>query len=152
MKELWYLGLTRNDEKVYLEEFSWDCGWYWGGGYICTAHKNVTENQVLHGQCSMHTHFDSFFKKDGMCFIDVKKSIFKTSYLSTRQWWRLADLFEQFYALKAAAGIYKHGGHQTSYGRTYAETDSEMAAKLNKQIEHVIIPEIRKLLIKVRKD
>ena len=35
-KTKWYLGKTKgiNPEPVYLEDFEWHCGWYWGGGYI----------------------------------------------------------------------------------------------------------------------
>ena len=29
------LGYTKYDHKpIYLDGFSWDCGWYWGGGHI----------------------------------------------------------------------------------------------------------------------
>ena len=29
------LGYTKYDHKpIYLDGFSWDCGWYWGFGYL----------------------------------------------------------------------------------------------------------------------
>jgi hypothetical protein len=35
-----YLGRLKDEspynQKVYLTGFSWDCQWYWGGGYIRT--------------------------------------------------------------------------------------------------------------------
>jgi len=46
------LGYTKRKqygtrEPVYLEGFKWDCGWYWGGGYI--------------GNSKFHAHFNGAF-------------------------------------------------------------------------------------------
>jgi hypothetical protein len=160
----WFLGNTKGSrpEPVYLEDFSWECDWYWGGGYI----SNI----------NFHTHFDS-------CFLDVPdirghclgnfvtpwsanrsaKSIVVNNGCSiwedlstfldnpqytSQQWWRIKDLFKQFYTLKEAAGVFQYGGHCTSNGRNPLELNKEMANKINKHIETVIIPEIRKALNK----
>jgi len=166
-KTRWYLGnLKDNDgkrERVYLEDFKWECDWYWGGGCVTTRH--------------MHTHFDG-------CFLEVpdirghplgnfvtpwtkledyrKKSekimsngcavweplgfFLDNPKYTERQWWRIKDLFKQFYAIKAAAECFQHGGHCTQDARSEWEINKEMAAKLNAHIETVIIPEIRKAL------
>ena len=51
-KKRWLLGYTKstqygNREAVYLRDFTWDCDWYWGGGYI--------------GNSEFHAHFDGAF-------------------------------------------------------------------------------------------
>lgn len=158
----WYLGNLKNTfEKVYLEDFEWQCGWYWGGGYV--------------GNKDFHCHFDGCFlkvpdirghslgnfvtpwnntDKKGIvisngcsvwenldCFLD------NTQY-NARQWWRIKDLFKQFYTLKAAAEVFQYGGHCTSDNRDPREINKDMAATLNKHIENVIIPLIRGALNK----
>ena len=43
-----FLGFIKGTiEPVYLNGFSWDCGWYWGGGYI--------------GNTRFHAHFNGAF-------------------------------------------------------------------------------------------
>lgn len=162
MKNKTYLGRTKDGtDKVFLEDFSWDCGWYWGGGYI--------------GNNNFHCHFDG-------CFLDVpderghplgrfttpwnEKAKVK-GYVVLRNgcaiwegietflndvpehiknnWWRIKDLFKQFYTLKNAAEVYQYGGRCSDKGRTEKEINKKMANAINKHIEKVIIPEIRKV-------
>ncbi len=47
-KDKWYLGkLIGTGSRVYLEDFSWNCNWYWGGGYLINSR--------------FHAHFDGAF-------------------------------------------------------------------------------------------
>lgn len=157
-----YLGITKHwgeyNERIYLTGFRWNCEWYWGGGYI--ESKN------------MHTHFDSCFlkvpdirghslgnfctpwnKKEGYIEINNGCSIWEDlsfflddAQFNSKQWWRIKDLYKQFYAYKNAAECFKLGGHCTSNGRNEAEKLPEMNTAINKHIETVIIPEIIKAL------
>jgi hypothetical protein len=154
-KKAYLLGIV-NGEKEYLIEPSWDCGWYWGGGYLSSR--------------SMHTHFNSCFldipdirghslgnfvtpwdrKKDAVvisngCSVWEDITTFLDDvpgYLTGKNWWRIKDLYKQFYRLRDAAEVFQYGGHCTSDGRTEAEINHEMAARINGHIELVIIPEI----------
>lgn len=161
----WLLGTLKGKlTPVYLEDFKWDCGWYWGGGYITTH--------------NMHTHFDSCFLetidsrghslghffdpwtrppdylkeknitriKNGACAWEPLSTFLDNAQYDSSEWWRIKDLFKQFYTLRDAAKVFQYGGHCTSDGRTDAEINKTMADKINKQIETVIIPEIRKML------
>ena len=123
-----YLGKTRDDykhaagESIYLKKHSWDCGWYWGFGYV--------------GNGTMHTHFDSIFLNSSITDI---KDIFKKTKITQEQWWTLRDLFIQAYTLKKCAEVYRHGGHQTSKeGITDVIKDQEMANRINKDLEIVL--------------
>jgi hypothetical protein len=154
-KTKWYLGNLKGNhpEAIYLEDFTWDCGWYWGGGYV--------------GNRNMHCLFDGCFLEvpdhrghslgaftpkniSNGCSVWEKLSTFlDNAQYNENQWWRIKDLFKQFYALKEAAEVFQHGGHCTSDKRDPREINKDMAAALNKHIETVIIPLIRDALNKV---
>jgi len=163
----WFLGYTKKDlygsrEAVYLYDFSWNCDWYWGGGYI--------------GNSRFHTHFDNCFLEsidsrghslgnffdpwtkipeyvENYVVVSNGASVWEPiefflddvpEHIQTN-WWRIKDLFKQFYALRNAAEVFQYGGHCTTKGRNPNELNKEMADKINKHIETVIIPEIRKI-------
>lgn len=45
--------------KHYLQKHSWDCGWYWGKGYITTY---TNERQPIKSKdISSHSHLDSLW-------------------------------------------------------------------------------------------
>lgn len=162
----WYLGRTKgsNPEPVLLTDFTWDCDWYWGGGYI--------------GNSKFHTHFDSAFLEvpdirghvlgnfitpwtklpeyikredcqvlSNVCSVWEPLSFFLDyAQYSKTEWWRIKDLFKQFYRLRDAAECFQYGGHCSGDGRNPAELNKEMAKQINNHIGAVIIPEIRKAL------
>ncbi len=164
MKKEWYLGNTKgnNSEPIYLSDFEWQCGWYWAGGYI--------------GNKNLHCHFDGCFLdvpdirghslgnfvtpwtpnrsadakvvSNGCSIWEPLSFFLNNSQYSENEWWRIKDLFSQFYSLKKAAEVFQYGGHCSARGRTPAELNKEMANKLNAHIRDVIIPEIRKALDK----
>jgi len=147
-----YLGATkrRPPEPIYLKGFSWDCGWYWSGGYI--------------GNRNMHTHFDSCFLNvpdycghslgdftpknisNGCSVWENLDTFLDDAQFSAEEWWRIKDLYKQFYSLREAASTFKYGGHCTDRDRNPLEINKEMANKINEHIEHVLIPEIKKAL------
>ena len=57
-KNVYLIGVDLNDEKVFLEAPSWDCGWYWGFGYL----ERYTNNRNILGSkdISSHNHFTNF--------------------------------------------------------------------------------------------
>ena len=138
-RKCWLLGRRKEDgQKIWLEDFSWDCGWYWAGGYLEVFTKNGRDIRE-------HFHFDNTFLK-GAKATETIKNYFKETTLTEEEWWRLLDLFKQFYTIKECAEVFQYGGHYTSKGRTKQEINKRLAKALNKHLEKVIIPEIRKLL------
>ena len=116
-----YLGNTTQYGKLYLSKHSWDCGWYWGMGYI--------------GNSRCHMHIDSLINGE----YDVNKIFDKGTPMTQDQWWIIRDLFMQAYALKESAEVYQYGGHQTSKpGITDCIKNLEMAAQINKDLETVL--------------
>ena len=116
-----YLGNTTQCGSLYLSKHSWDCGWYWGFGYI--------------GNNSCHMHIDSLMGAE----YDIRNIFDKGSPITQNQWWIIRDLFKQAYALQKVADVYRHGGHQTSKpGITDCIKNLEMAAQINKDLETVL--------------
>ena len=165
-KKSWYLGHDESD-RYFLEDFTWDCGWYWGGGYLEVYRGYKTKSTGPDNQHRMHTHFDShlstlgdgdWFKVDGGKFIrsedtrcnwfDGFKKHIPYTVLTDDEIWRLCDLMIQFYAYRRASECFQYGGHYSSKGRTRREIRKPMERECNKQIEKVIIPLVRELLDK----
>ena len=121
MKDKIYLGNTTEYGRLYLSKHSWDCGWYWGMGYIGNNSCHMHIDSLIGAECSISNIFD------------------KGSPITQDQWWVIRDLFKQAYALKEAAEIYQYGGHQTIRpGITDCIKNLEMAALINKDLEIVL--------------
>ena len=91
-----YIGTTKDKERINLSKHSWDCGWYWGFGYL--------------GNRNLHYHFKYYLDGTHWHIEDV----FDESPLTQENWWIILDLFKQAYALKAATEVYRHGGYITT--------------------------------------
>ena len=111
---------TIANENLYLDKHSWDCGWYWGFGYI--------------GNRNLHCHFDGHL----LYKWDVDKIFDKPQY-SQGTWYNIQDLFKQAYALKNAAAVYHSGGHITSdLSISALVRDKEMETRLNSDLQKVL--------------
>lgn len=165
-----FLGTTKPNlygEKtnVYLTGFSWDCDWYWGGGYIKTKNMHTHFNSCFldiidsRGHC-LGNFFDpwttipNYIKPENVIIIKNGCSIWEDleTFLDnipehiSKNWWRIKDLYKQFYILRRSAETFQLGGHCTSDNRNPKEINKKMADNINKHIETVIIPEIIKVL------
>jgi hypothetical protein len=159
------LGYTKREnhrEPIFLYDFSWDCGWYWGGGYI--------------GNKNMHSHFDGAFLEtpdirghclgnfvtpwtispeyaqknrvvlsNGCAVWEDLETFLDEPAFDAKTWWRIKDLFKQFYRLRDAAEVFQYGGHCTSDKRNPAEINPAVAGMINEHLKNIIIPEIRKI-------
>lgn len=161
-RKQWYLGRLKDTvcTSVYLYDFSWDCGWYWAGGYIGNKdfhahfHDAFLDTPDIRGHClgnfvtpwTKDVPKNSVVLRNGAAVWEpIETFLDDVPDHISKNWWRIKDLFRQFYALKAAAEVFKHGGHCTSEGRTSEEINPELAALINKHIETVIIPQIRSI-------
>lgn len=151
MKTKWLLGNLKNShENVYLEDFEWSCEWYWSGGYI--------------GNRDFHCHFNGCFLdvpdyrghplgdfspgklRNGAAVWEDLGFFLDNPQYNTNEWWRIKDLFKQFYILKESAEVFQYGGHCSATGRNPAELNKDFANQINKHIENIIIPKIRKAM------
>ena len=107
-------------ENIWLSKHSWDCGWYWGMGYL--------------GNKNLHFHFKQFLEDS-----TTASELFEVTNITDSEWWVIRDLFVQAYALKAAAEVYIHGGHQTERkGVTDVLQNAAKAMALNDDLERIL--------------
>jgi len=114
-KRIFLLGEDTEGINYWLEEPKWDCGRYWGFGYVETYTNN--ENPRIASDIKSHQHIDSSFlgqqeKYDfeKNCFVkDVyvnnlydSPKLAKTTF-TENEGWRLSELFNQFYLLRKMA-------------------------------------------------
>lgn len=147
-KEKIYLGLV-NAERIYLSAPSWDCGWYWGFGYLgnrnCHYHldgleKIETYNFEAKGfTCEFVNLYEGLKKHFGDSFI-VKED---------KDIWILAELFKSFYTAKEYAGFCHTGGaHMTNNPCKELLKNSAEELRINEIVLPQIFEEIYKVLAK----
>lgn len=137
MEKMWLLGKTVDGQRIYLDDFRWDCGWYWGGGYLKWYPRGAK-------QWHSHTHFNSTFGDRSDTHTGFNE-IIKYPVLDDKEVWRLCDLMRQFYAYQNAAACAQYGGHMISTLRAEDEINTELGRYINEQIE-IVIREVRILL------
>jgi hypothetical protein len=71
---------TNYKQAIFLTKHSFDCGWYWGFGYI--------------GNAGHHFHIDSLFHNENI------KDVFTLTPLNQTDWNYLRDQFKKAYDLK----------------------------------------------------
>ena len=106
-KNIYLLGKDQDGVNYWLEEPSWDCGWYWGFGYVETYTNNRNPEKAR--DISSHQHFDSLFLKGNKCSRDMFKDFFKDTPLEDNEIWELVDYMKTFYTLRNVAELFKHG-------------------------------------------
>lgn len=137
-KKYYLLGTDKDNYKVWLEQSQFDCGWYWGIGYVEIFNKRYTDIE-------MHTHFDSLFFNHQKCCYDLFEDYFNETTLPKSEIWQLLEMMKTLYTLRNTSDmIHSRGSHITSN-----ETEKEIFAKeyyqnLYKQINEIDIPELLK--------
>lgn len=131
-----------NGENIYLSPPSWDCGWYWGFGYL--------------GNKNSHYHVDGLKKieeykhesKSWTCkhvnlFDGFKHHFGKTIKIRESKLWTLSELFETFYTLKETAEVLGRGGsHLTSNPCADIIINKSEVTRINE----IVLPEIFKAI------
>lgn len=143
-KKYYYLGKDSEGKKYYMPHPSWDCGWYWGFGYIMTfTNNNCPEKSV---DLDSWSHFDTMFLNKNEYGGDVFKKFFKEYSIEEDQVYELIDYMLSFYALRETAAILGRGGsHITERAKSELLVDKDEVAKIN----DVMIPELEERIIKL---
>lgn len=112
-KEIYLLGKDSEGILYWLEEPRWDCGWYWGCGYVETYTNNKNPQNAR--DINSHQHFDGLFFNKNKHGFDVFKEFFAESVLSDKELWQLMELMKTIYTLKETAEVLGRGGsHYTT--------------------------------------
>jgi hypothetical protein len=116
------LNLFISGESLWLEKHTWDCGWYWGFGYI--------------GNKNLHTHAEIFIEE---LLWKNADEVFEKTKFNNNDFWVFKDLLKQAYSLKKTAEIYIHGGHcLEKEGVTDIIKSEEKAKTINDDLETVL--------------
>ena len=141
------LGIDKDGNYVWLEKESWDCGWYWGFGYLHTYTNNKNPESAI--DISAHFHFDSTFLNGPDCSYKMFKNYFQETVLTDDEIWELCDYMKTFYTLKSVAELFKHGySRQTERAKVekiQSETQYDLVNKVwlpevFKRIENLLTP------------
>lgn len=103
------LGEDYNGVEYYLEHGTFDCDWYWSGGYIITLNKYWTDIES-------HQHYDTAIingEKLSTPTGDLSK-IFKNTTLRKDEIWHFHELMREFYIAKEAMEMAHRGGARVS--------------------------------------
>lgn len=146
-KKVWLLGQDANGTNYWLEEPSWDCGWYYGFGFVESYTHNARPD--LARDINSHQHFDSLFLNGPKCSKDMFKEFFVETPLSDDEIWELVDYMKTFYTLKSVAELFKHG---YSWQTSKAKIDQLQSDEQNDLVNKVWLPEVFKRIEKLFED
>lgn len=125
------IGKNHN-ENIYLDAPSWNCGWYWGFGYLgnrnCHYHfDGLNKNKDLHG--AIIEHFGSSLQ------------------IRTSDVWVFAELIKTFYNLKNTAELLGSGSsHLTSNPCKDLIINKDEVKRINEIVLPSVFDEIYKIL------
>ena len=146
-KDTYLLGSDNDGIKYWLEAPKWDCGWYWGFGYVKTYTNNSSPSKAK--DINSHQHIDSSFMGNiGGKYVHniFDAPTLKNKTFSESEGWVLSELFKTFYTLKKTAELYNRGGsHLTTnpLADLLKDTDAE------KHINEVLIPAVTAKIIEI---
>lgn len=157
-KDVYLLGEDKDGIKYWLEAAKWDCGWYWGFGYVETYKGNRTPSAAK--DIDSHSHVDGslmgkieFYNSDKQKWdSEYINNIFdcptfsKTTF-TEKEGWVLSELFKSFYTLKVTAEFYHTGGAHITTNPLRDKLKNEAEEnRINKELLPAIFEEIYKIL------
>ena len=136
-KDNYLLGKNHDNKKVWLEQGQFDCGWYWGFGYVETYTYKYNDIET-------HSHFSGLFlNKCGKSCWDAFKEYFKETTLSDKEIWKLLEYMTSFYTLRAYSDMLHSKGSGITNNGIIGIYEIENK-KEYQRINDVLIPEIMK--------
>jgi len=144
-KKIWLLGKRKKDGRnVYLEAPSWDCGWYWGFGYLETYTNNKQPQRAK--DIYTHSHFDGDIINGRSNTYNNFKEYFEETPLSDDEIWKLCDYMKTFYTLKETAAIFGRG---YSHFTEKAKIDEIHQQGLADDINKIYLPKLFENITKI---
>lgn len=137
-----------NGTTVYIERPSWDCGWYWGFGYLHTYTNNNCPERSKDISC--RTHFDTTFTSYETLFPGRENSLLDKSVLTDKETWKLYELFKTAYTMRNYSDLlHTHGAHVTTNpcadiignDNEYRRINADVLPEIFKQIELLLTPD-----------
>lgn len=137
-----YLIGERNGVKIWLEEASWDCGWYWGFGYIEEYNKRYTD-------INSHTYFSNYFCNSN-CIEEFKKDFDKIT-LNDSELWKLFEYMKQFYIIREYSDLLCRSGANYTTVNNLQKFDKDNK-KEYERINKIVLPNLFKHIENILKE
>lgn len=137
------LGKGKDGTFYYLVEPTWDCGWYWGLGYVHSYTNNTQPTRSR--DISSHKHFNSMFLDKDL--YHGFKEFFVETPLADREIWKLLELMQSAYTMRSMADMCCTGGaHITSNPCAELLRDKVMYKRINDVLLPAVFEQVRNLL------
>lgn len=137
-KDVYLLGVDAEGTKYWLQAPTWDCGWYWGFGYIETYEGNRKPSNAR--DIDSHQHAERFYPE----WVHGDKARLTATTFNEREAWELAELFKQFYLFQKLAELY-HGGTAGVTRARITHKDEKEAKRINEEV----IPKITAAILEI---
>ncbi len=141
-KDVYLLGQDIDGINYWLEAPKWDCGWYWGFGYIETYSNNNVPNRAKDIDSHSHAHK---FMSEYFTEWNGSKPILSNKTFNDSEGWELSELFEQFYFLRSAAENFGRGKCHTSDTKINTWKKPELVKEINDKL----IPEVTARILEI---
>lgn len=141
-KEKHYLLGIRDNQRYYLQEASWDCGWYWGLGYVESYAGKGTSDKSWRS----HQHFDGMFLKPGGYVEGFRNFFDETVDLTDKEIWKLLELMKSAYTARHYSDMLHIGGAHYTLNPCKETIQDEAEYK---RINEVVIPALMKEVYKI---
>lgn len=136
--KLFLLGI-KDGIYYWLHEPTWDCGWYWGLGYVETyTNTKYPENAM---DIESHQHLRTMFLNKNANIVYELKSFFDDIVLSEKEMYQFAELIKSMYICRDFADMTNRGGanYTTNPCKNILQDD-----KLNNHVNNTMLPAIFK--------
>ena len=142
------LGVKKEDgRKIWLKEIiRTSTGWI--GGVITTCYDDNPEFGIdkmikFDAIIPEEDFYDRINDSLNCTHVEIGKKYLKETTLSEEEWRQLIELIRQFYLLSGASEIFQTSKNFIILDKE--ETSKEIAQKIDKEIQEIIIPEIEKI-------
>ena len=144
-KTIYLLGKDLEGTQYYLEKPRFECGWYWGAGYVETYTNN--KYPTMSRDIKSHQHFDTLFFKGPSHDFDNFKSFFVETPLNDKEIWKLMEIMKSIYTIKEYGElIYCGGAHYTSNPCGDIIKDDTEYKRINEVVMPALIDALDKIL------
>ena len=144
-KDCYFLGKDKDGINYFLESAAWNCGWYWGGGYVETYTYN--HDPAIAKDIASHQHFNSLFFNDRKNAYDTFKEFFPVNPFTDSEIWKICELMKSFYIAREYSDMLHTGGaHYTSNPAAEIIKLNDEYVRINRKVIPAIMKELYKIL------